>query len=272
VRIAVIAAAVGCAAIAASPAEALTTVRKSAPIVPTQGSIASVTATCPPGTNVVSGGFEARDDLTNDPSAVLVFQSKRKGTRSWTTSAIDAVSNANPGTLTVSAYCDPKAPVAKQVSMDQHLGPFEVKTAKAQCPKGKTATAGGFFVAVTSDFTQAGQIVSSFRTGKRTWAATGAEENGADTHVTSLGYCTGGVKHPKTETGPGRPFTTGSPATDRSPKCPKSPGVRSGGFTTVPGDSPQYTIFESLRQGRTWIAGGRGIDNGSTIHAIAYCP
>ncbi len=267
------AAVLGCFAIAAQPAAALSTISKSAPLTGVQGSIASVTATCPPGTNVVSGGFEARETLGGGPSSALVFQSKRKGTRSWTTSAIEATSIALPGSLTVSAYCDPKARVAKQVSADEHLATNEIKTATARCPRGKTATAGGFFVANASDLMQNGQIVSSFRKGKRSWAATAAEETGVSaTHVTSLAYCTGRVGKARAKTGEGAPFNAEPSATDRSGKCPKSPGVRSGGFTTVPGGSPEYTIFQSRRQGRTWIAGGRQIDNGSTIHAIAYCP
>jgi hypothetical protein len=264
-------AALGCCAIAAQPADALTTATKSVPLTGAQGSIASVTATCPPGTNLVSGGFEAREAL-GDPSSALIFQSKRIGTRSWTASAIEGTIIGAPGTLTVSAYCDPKAPLAKQVSEDAHLGSFEVNTATASCPKGKTATAGGFFVADTSDFMQFGQIVSSFRSGKRSWSATGANEEAADTHVTSLAYCTGGVGKTKSETGSGASFDTGSSASDRSPKCPKSPGVRSGGFKTDPVNSPEYTVFQSRRQGRTWVTGGRQIDNGSTIHALAYCP
>ena len=257
--------------IAAQPAYALTTATKSTPLTGMQSSVASVTATCPPGTNIISGGFEARE-ATGDPSSAIVYQSKRIGTRSWIVSAIEGTIIGLPGTLTVSAYCDPKAPEAKQVSEDQHLGSFEVGTSQANCPKGKKATAGGFFVADTPDFMQFGQIVSSFRSGKRSWSATGANEEAADTHVTSLAYCTGGVNKTKAETGPGASFDSSPSASDRSPKCPKSPGVRSGGFKTDPGGSPEYTVFQSRRQGRTWIAGGRQIDSGSTIHALAYCP
>src|SRR5688572_2836319 len=94
------------AAIGWSPATAgaaLTTERDSVPIPEEQGPSATATAQCPPGTNVVSGGWRTTGGV------IGVFESRRVGARSWRVTANRYTNDLSPSVLTAYAYCDTDA-------------------------------------------------------------------------------------------------------------------------------------------------------------------
>jgi hypothetical protein len=119
------------------------------------GTTAKVTARCPRGTKVISGGVKtyANIQLEGDARVMVPYVSRRKGRRAWTVSVYNAAMPiVNPKRFAAIAYCRKGA--GRIVSRMRRgaartLGsgggfPFPFRHVFAQCPYNKWPVAGGF--------------------------------------------------------------------------------------------------------------------------------
>jgi hypothetical protein len=145
------------------------------------GQSATVTATCPKGQQMMSGGFQRTDFLGDGGN--WVTESRAIGTRSWRVSG--KAYGAYGGELTAIAYCiKSKAPLLQEVSAAAPLAlstPASVTT--PACPGSSKLTLGGF--AASGDAWFGG---GSINAAANTWTATGYGRFGPTT-LTAYGYC-----------------------------------------------------------------------------------
>jgi hypothetical protein len=144
----------------------------------------SATATCPRGSEAVSGGFAGFGPLD---SAVFPFTSKRVGDRSWKVVGFNNDDN-NAEDLKAIAYCDKHGPGLKPKSAQVSVPSATARSATAKCGHGKSAYSGGY----------AGQVgaqadgpfaFKSKKTKGGDWTAA-AEGNGPSTNrFTVFAYC-----------------------------------------------------------------------------------
>jgi hypothetical protein len=151
----------------------------------------TVTARCPEGTQLFSGGFQRTNFTTPGIShgGILyggnyITESRAVGTTAWRVSA--GATDRDGGELTAIAYCaeDPSLPIT-QVSVSTTVE--EGKTAIAttpRCPKGRALTTGGFSFNGSHD----ALIADGYITRQGTWSATGYGWFGS-AELTAYGYC-----------------------------------------------------------------------------------
>jgi hypothetical protein len=151
----------------------------------------TVTARCPEGTQVFSGGFQRTNFTT--PGVVgyggimyggnYITESRADG-NGWTVSA--GAVDADGGELTAIAYCaeDRSLPI-KTVSATTTVGEKQVATvATPRCPRGYALIAGGFDTGGSFD----ALFADGYFTRRGTWAATGYGWFGS-AELTAHGYC-----------------------------------------------------------------------------------
>src|SRR5262245_12190574 len=150
----------------------------------------SVTAECPEGTELFSGGFQRTNFLTPGVATNGVFyggdyvtESRADG-NGWHVSG--AAADRYGGELTAIAYCaeDPSLPVT-EVSTSVEVG--EGRTASAttpSCPDDRALIAGGFSFGDSRD----ALFADGYFTRAGTWAATGYGWFGS-AELTAYGYC-----------------------------------------------------------------------------------
>jgi hypothetical protein len=152
----------------------------------------TATATCPKGTRLFSGGFEADPIVPGggDTPALRVSESRKAGNRAWEASAF---SNGNvPGDLTAYAYCrDGKGLKTKQTSttLTQKVPDMDFKDITARCKRKQRAVSGGFTSPeVASETTP--RFVSSRKLGRRGWGvAAFIGGTGLTIDFTAYAYC-----------------------------------------------------------------------------------
>jgi hypothetical protein len=117
------------------------------------GTIGKVTARCPRGTRVISGGVKtyANIQLEGDARVMVPYVSRRKGVRAWTVSVYNAGTPiANPKRFAAIAYCRKGAGriVSRARRGSALIGsggfPFPLRDVYAQCPYNTWPVAGGF--------------------------------------------------------------------------------------------------------------------------------
>jgi hypothetical protein len=156
------------------------------------GQFETATATCPRGTRVISGGFEADPIIPGggDTPVLRVSESQKVGNRSWEASAF---SNGNlEGDLTAYVYCrDGKRLKTKQASatLTQKTPDMDFKDIEARCKRKQRVVSGGFTSPpVEAEATP--RILSSRRVGKRSWGvAAFIGGTGATIDFTAYAYC-----------------------------------------------------------------------------------
>ena len=155
------------------------------------GETKTVTATCPKGQVLMSGGYQRFDFLGDGGN--YPTESRAVGSRSWRVSG--SAYGAYGGELTAIAYCArSKRPLLSEVSASTPLpfgSPASVTT--PACPKGRRLTSGGFSMnGSTKNIFAGGSIVGN------TWTATGYGFFGPapapiigppPTNLTAFGYC-----------------------------------------------------------------------------------
>ena len=154
----------------------------------------TVTARCPHGTQLFSGGFQRTNFLTPGVATDGVFyggnyitESRAIGTDAWRVSA--GAADRYGGELTAIAYCaeDPSLPiktVSTTVSVDE--GKASAATTP-RCPPGRALIAGGWSFGDSHD----GLIADGYFTRTGSWAVTGYGWFGSG-ELTSYGYCAEG--------------------------------------------------------------------------------
>jgi hypothetical protein len=153
---------------------------------------ASVTAHCPKGTQIFSGGFQRTNFTTPGVKRYgghiyggdYITESRADGTDGWTVSG--AATGENGGELTAIAYCgeDSSLPI-KEVSTEVSVG--EKKAASAttpKCPDGYALIAGGWSFGDSHN----ALFADGYFTRAGTWAATGYGWFGS-ANLTAYGYC-----------------------------------------------------------------------------------
>lgn len=152
----------------------------------------TVTARCPEGTQLFSGGFQRTNFTT--PGIVgyggimyggnYITESRAVGTSAWRVSA--GAVDADGGELTAIAHCaeDPSLPLT-EVSASASVDDGEAATATTPpCPAGRALTAGGFSFNGSHD----ALFAEGYFTRKGTWSATGFGWFGS-VELTAYGYC-----------------------------------------------------------------------------------
>jgi hypothetical protein len=153
---------------------------------------ASVTAHCPKGTQIFSGGFQRTNFTTPGVKRYgghiyggdYITESRADGTDGWTVSG--GATGENGGELTAIAYCadDSSLPI-KEVSAEVSVG--EKKAASATtppCPDGYALISGGFSFGGSHD----ALFADGYFTRGGRWAATGYGWFG-QANLTAYGYC-----------------------------------------------------------------------------------
>ena len=150
----------------------------------------TVTARCPEGTELFSGGFQRTNFLTPGVATNgiryggdYVTESRADG-NGWRVSG--AATDRYGGELTAIAYCakDPSLPVT-EVSSSVHVGRGKSASATTpSCPDGSALIAGGFSSGDSHDLL----IANGFFTRAGTWSATGYGWFGS-ADLTAYGYC-----------------------------------------------------------------------------------
>ena len=150
----------------------------------------TVTARCPQGTQLFSGGFQRTNFRTPEYATGGVYYGGNYITESravgngWRVSA--GATGINGGELTAIAYCadDPSLPITI-VSHSASVGDGETATATApRCPAGRALIAGGF----STEGSDKALIANGYFTRAGTWSATGYGWFGS-ADLTAYGYC-----------------------------------------------------------------------------------
>jgi hypothetical protein len=152
----------------------------------------TVTARCPEGTQLFSGGFQRTNFTT--PGVVgyggimyggnYITESRAVGTTAWRVSA--GAVDQDGGELTAIAHCaeDPSLPIT-EVSASTSVEEGELGTVTTPpCPPGRQLTAGGFSFNGSHD----ALFAEGYFTRKGTWSATGFGWFGS-VELTAYGYC-----------------------------------------------------------------------------------
>ncbi|HEX3293786.1 MAG TPA: hypothetical protein VHR38_08610 [Solirubrobacterales bacterium] len=149
------------------------------------GQTKTVTARCPKGQFLVSGGFQ-RTNFRSD-GGDYITQSRAAGPKAWTVSG-SAYGPTGQGELTAIAYC---ARMKKPMLTEVRSGPVPVganqvgSSTTSACPKGKRLVAGGFSSGGSSNaFFAEGQMNSNSSFTARSFGFFGPVSN-----LTSYGYC-----------------------------------------------------------------------------------
>jgi hypothetical protein len=132
----------------------------------------SATASCPRGSEAISGGWATKGD-----SLQLAYESRRKGERKWKVSAFNF---SDTGPLVAYAYCDNHGPGLRAKSETVNVPSGGLGSAKANCNHGEKAYSGGYKGTDTGP-AQAPFAFNSKRTGGGDWKAKafGEQDTGA---------------------------------------------------------------------------------------------
>lgn len=162
----------------------LKTVSSGSTSVPAFGN-GSATATCPGGSEAVSGGFVGFGPLD---AVVIPFTSKRVGDHRWKVVGFNN-DNTNPEDLKAFAYCDKHGPGLKAESAHVTVPSQTTRSATAKCGHGKSAYSGGYAGQV--DTAADGPFAfKSKRTKGGDWTGTAEGNNGPTTgRFTVFAYC-----------------------------------------------------------------------------------
>jgi hypothetical protein len=148
------------------------------------GDQGTVTARCPKGQVLMSGGFQRTNFRT--PGGSYATESRAVGSNAWRVSG-RAFGNAG-GELTAIAYCNKsKRPLLQEVTTASNpiaLGQQASATTPA-CPSGRRLTAGGFSFGGSND----AWFSTGFFNSEGTWSVTGFGYFGPAPAITAFGYC-----------------------------------------------------------------------------------
>ncbi|MFN8160867.1 MAG: hypothetical protein U0R52_07480 [Solirubrobacterales bacterium] len=157
-------------------------------------------ATCPPGTEAISGGF-ASPGFADQGPRVVALTSRREGRNAWRVEAFNLVDGSGPdpqphaGTLVAYAYCLEHGPRILTRSRTAAAGAMGVpRKVTARCPDRTRVLSGGFDgnIYLSVDSTGSGAVASR-RLGPRAWqtsSVTISDRKGAK--ATVYAYCVRG--------------------------------------------------------------------------------
>jgi hypothetical protein len=149
------------------------------------GETDTLTARCPRGTKVASGGFDSPDFFVEPGAATAIFpfESKKTGRREWTVSARNLGDVS--GDLVAQVNCHERKGL-KTADEELFIDPGGVHDVVAECPAGQRVASGGF------DFSleplMAAFVSTSHKIGKRSWEVK-AYDFAAPATLTAYAYC-----------------------------------------------------------------------------------
>lgn len=234
----------------------------------------SATASCPSGSEAVSGGFAAPGfDPNFNQASNIPFSSRRSG-NGW---GVDAKNFGQAsGKESSFVYCDKSKPNLASVSTTTKVAANQNGTATAQCPSGSEAVSGGWQSPpkVTGD--DAFFAFTSERKGNRKWKVTAFNDDNNNAHkLRAFAYCD------KSEPGLVERSKSTKVAlmvsTTLKVKCPNGGQAVSGGFESSPVDQPfddAFTVTSRRKKTSTWSTSAYGNGDSTTkrpITAFAYC-
>jgi hypothetical protein len=206
------------------------------------------TATCPPGTTVVSGGFDVEEQGYTPVN-------KAQGERKWVVQALET------SFLTVSANCskrlDPSVgSAAKRFGKDNE---GVNTTVRAHCARGEVV-AGGWRYEPAGQAANNSPVFKSNRKGSERWAVTAVLDSpDADSRIRAFAYCLRGLDL-RVRTKNSDTVESNADGTGRA-RCGRGQELLGGGFTTTPQpdwnnmDGPDHFYFASHRAGPSrWAA------------------
>jgi hypothetical protein len=227
--------------------------------------VSTATATCPPGSQAIGGGFSAP---VVDESAVIVHDSYVSALGSWTVTGQVADGS---GAVSAYVYCR-KAPlpildVSRSTSL--HFS-GDTETVTATCPSSMRLLGGGFqgTVPAANDAVIAPQV--NLATSPSTWTVTGTQNQDGTLTLTAHAYCMAKLTAPRivsvTSSDTVAQFGSLSAATPACP-APKKPKkgkkkrkkkpaklLSAGGFATslFSGSSPLMVFGQSQIANGQW--------------------
>jgi hypothetical protein len=148
------------------------------------GETETLTARCPRGTKVASGGFENPDFVLNgDNVAIFPTESLRTGKREWTVSATNL--GGDPGELLVQVNCQEGKGLR---AFDETLSIDEagVHDVEAACGGGRRVVSGGFEYSLPPS--EGAYVSASHKVGKREWEVEAVDFDDPAT-LTAYAYC-----------------------------------------------------------------------------------
>jgi hypothetical protein len=274
--LALLAAAVS-SSLAKGPPSSAADVREAAASVQASGSdsTATATATCPPGTKAIGGGFDAPPSAGAIP---LVYESVKAGEHAWRAS-MQLFSPRGNGelTLTTYAYCRARAPATHAASDtvpttgEVQLGP----TASATCPHDWTAVAGGFHMPPPlAPPTVTALFFDSLRSGDSAWDDRVVTGPAGPSTLTSEAYCAVNQELPGEAGGESAPNDTDGTVSTASAGCPAGTTALAGGFAQPQSSLVSFFFVTSSRRvGDGWQVSGlhSGFDPAVPLDVAAYC-
>ena len=235
----------------------------------------TATASCPSGTEAVSGGFAAPGfDPQFNGASIIPFGSRRTGRDQWTVDAKNF--GATSGTMSSYVYCDGHEPGLVKATKTTSIASETNGSAAAKCPRGSEAFSGGWQSpkGVTGD--NAFFAFTSKRASDRKWKVTAFNDDNTNAHdLKVFAYCDesqpGLVERAKSTT------VAGGVKTSLAPKCPKGGQAVSGGFESATVNTQfdaAFTVTSRRTSSATWKTSAYGNGDPATdspITAFVYC-
>ena len=251
------------------------------------GGTASATASCPPKTVVIGGGFYG--PFAFNQSVFFPTSSIRASNTSW--QATGFVDTNGPGptiTMTVEAYCAKLPGQVVEAQSSGNVQPNSSANGAATCP-GKSQLLSGGFTISSDAVPNYPFVLSNHRGATNSWTADFFSFTSAKTTSTRA-YCFKKKGKKKKPVKPPAPHSlaelsaTGSlsnvPQTQASVNLPTCPGKRralSGGWSSPPlgppgPGIPVPTVFESRLVGGAWRVSAEQIGTGAGSYTgLVYC-
>jgi hypothetical protein len=235
----------------------------------------TATASCPSGTEAVSGGFASPGfDPQFNGASILPFGSRRSGGDKWTVDGKNF--GGASGTMFSYAYCDPHEPGLKVATNTAPVASNDNGSAAAKCPRGSEAVSGGWRSPKNVTGDDAFFAFTSERASDRKWKVTAFNDDDANSHKLKVfAYCDqskpGLVERSRSTT------VASGVKTSLAPPCPNGHQAVSGGFesATVNTRFDAAFAFASRRiSGSTWKTSAYGNGDPGTdspITAFVYC-
>jgi hypothetical protein len=240
----------------------------------------TATATCPPGTRAVGGGFIG---APGGIEPTVVTESRRSGGRSWIATGLRAspLTTAS-GSLTAIVRCRRGAPKIREVAASTTLpaataqGDHPRASITATCPGKRRAISGGF--SSDADPKQALVVLpeDSQRVAKgRGWSFAASHNNPAPRQITAYAYCA----RARVGTRTGSVSMSGDLTTKSADTRPCGGGLSpiSGGFltsaATLANGGDTVFVLASMPQGGGWRTTGlhSGAKSTGKLQSFAYC-
>ena len=170
----------------------------------------TATASCPSGTEAVSGGFASPGfDPQFNGASIIPFGSRRAGNDAWTVDGKNFSVGDTSGKMFSYVYCDKHGPNLAVAKKTTTIASNDNGSAAAKCPRGSEAFSGGWQSPKNVTGDNAFFAFTSKRAGDRKWKVTAFNDDNTNSHdLKVFAYCDkrqpGLVERSKSTDGRGR--------------------------------------------------------------------